>query len=719
MPSSKERPLATSFENPIRRVSIEGFRAFRDRQEFDLDASAVVLTGPNGTGKTSFLDALQWALLGRLERLEEFRARKSSEHVVNQYRKGERAVVELLLVVGGQSVQLRRVGDHASSSLELTLDNEDPLFGDAAESALQNRLLPDKGMSLDVALATSGLIQQDVMRASLEAKPSERYRHLSMVLGLSALEDYEDATKEAARQASETLKGARAERDGAQARLAERRVQLERLHDQQISRPGVESIREDIDTLTERLDGTAQINSADWGSPISVAVLAREVESLLRDFQSLIGERQVLDDARAALPAEPDPSDVLDCEAQLSDAGKLSQRLEQDVRIAVEALASAERTASDVARLAATAIPQLAESCPVCGQPIDPTRVAAELRARADGGPELSALRERVEAAGDSLRAARTTAAGIEGRLASLRVDLRAWADYRLRASNLEHLSQSVTAQERPVRLLPSLPRSDLTTVGLALEPLRLLAARLAELADLLATGSTGADLSRATAEADRAEVTLAQSSRRLEELASRAALLDQLARASLDARVEVTEKRFRAIQPLVADIFGRLDPHPAFKTLDFELDTYYRRGTTNPFVRDLVADVVADPLLVFSTSQSNIAALSYFLAMGWSAGDRSLPFVLLDDPLQSMDDVNVLGFADLCRHLRTRRQLVLSTHERRIAGLLERKLTPRGSGDRSIVLQFEAWDRSGPSVIARTVEPELVDEPLRVVRAG
>ena len=107
---------------------------------------------------------------------------------------------------------------------------------------------------------------------------------------------------------------------------------------------------------------------------------------------------------------------------------------------------------------------------------------------------------------------------------------------------------------------------------------------------------------------------------------------------------------------------------------------------------------VSADPLVIFSTSQANIAALSHFLAMGWSAGERSLPFVLLDDPVQSMDDVNVLGFADPSRHLRTSRQLIISTHERRFAGLLERKLAPRSATDATLVLEFLGWDRSGRS---------------------
>jgi hypothetical protein len=195
--------------------------------------------------------------------------------------------------------------------------------------------------------------------------------------------------------------------------------------------------------------------------------------------------------------------------------------------------------------------------------------------------------------------------------------------------------------------------------------------------------------------------------------------LAKNLADASIDARVEVTEQRFRAIQPLVADIFSRLDPHPAFKTIEFELDTYYRRGTTTPLVRDVVENVRADPLVIFSTSQANIAALSYFLAMGWTAGERSMPFVLLDDPLQSMDDVNVLGFSDLCRHLRADRQLLISTHERRLSGLLERKLAPRGEYGETLVLEFVGWDRSGPTVQRRVVEPQVLEPPIRLVQAA
>jgi predicted ATPase len=132
--------------------------------------------------------------------------------------------------------------------------------------------------------------------------------------------------------------------------------------------------------------------------------------------------------------------------------------------------------------------------------------------------------------------------------------------------------------------------------------------------------------------------------------------------------------------------------------------------------VRDVEEDLEADPMLVCSSSQANIVALSYFLALGWTSRKRTLPFLLMDGPLQSMDDVNVLGFADLCRFARRQRQLLISTHERRFAALLERQLASRRSGDGRRVLNFASWDRRGPQIDAQDVPAQLNVSELRLL---
>src|SRR3954447_13314887 len=120
-------------------VEIEGFRGFKDRQRVLLDASSVLIFGPNGTGKTSFFDAIQWLLLGSLQRLERWRVRKNDEHIVNRYRGSDPAIVEAELEIGGRRIRLRRQGRYDSGFLEWYSDDAS-LHGEDAERRLEAAL---------------------------------------------------------------------------------------------------------------------------------------------------------------------------------------------------------------------------------------------------------------------------------------------------------------------------------------------------------------------------------------------------------------------------------------------------------------------------------------------------------------------------------------------------------------------------------------------------
>jgi len=99
--------------------------------------------------------------------------------------------------------------------------------------------------------------------------------------------------------------------------------------------------------------------------------------------------------------------------------------------------------------------------------------------------------------------------------------------------------------------------------------------------------------------------------------------------------------------------IYTRFEPHPAFRVVDLTSSIAHGKGRLFPIVRDDVESKESDsPAAVLSSSQANALAVSAFLAL--NLGVRTLPadFVLLDDPLQSLDDVNLLSLADLLRRL-------------------------------------------------------------------
>ncbi|MDF1597516.1 MAG: AAA family ATPase [Acidimicrobiia bacterium] len=701
-------------------LAVESFRGFRDRREFDLDASTVVITGPNGTGKTSFFDAMQWVLLGSIERLEGLRARKNVEHVVSRYRPGGRARVELTLVFEGREITVARTGDYRDSTLEVRGANTKPLFGDAARDWLGECLVPTEPYSLAMALTTCGLLQQDVMRSVLEAKPADRYAHITTVLGLLGLEDYEDAVRVTAKEANDQNGNAQHDVERARGAVETASAILETLEQRALQRISVTVARSEIDRQVAEMPDSVSVTLPSALDLEAVSELARRCHELVDRFTGFVLAGTEIESDRNNLQPAVGDDQIRELQSGVDAASAALETELAEQEKALSLLTAAEQSSEEILRLAAAALPQLTSHCPVCGQSIDPDSVAERLRSIAGDSSTLIELRASVES-----RSAQVDAMTVERDKRQSELDKaqeinRQWEMLRRRHVRLaDELNESELVQGVPIAV------SLLTLESVVLDG-PAVTDSLARLGSALERYAEIAQESQSAGEIDRARAELASANQALDErtthgarLATRAARLKQLADATAKARVDVTKARFEAIEPLVSDIYSRLDPHPAFKMIGFEHDTYYGKGTSSPVVRDLVAGVDADPLIVFSASQANIAALSYFLAMSLGAGERALPFVLLDDPLQSMDDVNVLGFADLCRFVRSERQLMISTHDRRFANLLRRKLTPRTSQDRTIVYEFGGWDRSGPSVTIESLEDELQDSPLRLLASS
>ena len=118
----------------------------------------------------------------------------------------------------------------------------------------------------------------------------------------------------------------------------------------------------------------------------------------------------------------------------------------------------------------------------------------------------------------------------------------------------------------------------------------------------------------------------------------------------------------------------------------------------------------------MLSSSQLNVLAVAVFLSL--NLGTHSLPLrtAILDDPLQSLDDLNLLGLMDLLKRLREKRQLMVSTHDSRFASLLERKLRPISDSQRTVRVELSGWSSEGPVVDQFDVQPDLL--PIRMAAA-
>ena len=69
----------------LQRMSVGPFRGFAREEIFDLDSQLVLIYGPNGTGKSSFCEALEYALLGSVVESESKRFRDPREYLKNAH----------------------------------------------------------------------------------------------------------------------------------------------------------------------------------------------------------------------------------------------------------------------------------------------------------------------------------------------------------------------------------------------------------------------------------------------------------------------------------------------------------------------------------------------------------------------------------------------------------------------------------------------------------
>ena len=701
----------------LKRLTVEAFRGFRDRATFDLDASAILLQGSNGTGKTSLFDALQWVLIGSLKRLEPLRARKNTEHIVNVYRAADSAEVVLDVCTTGGEVTIRRRGNYRGNTLEVLRLDSEPLFGDEAEAWLSHQLVPDQTLPLATALHTFGLLQQDIMRSFLEAKSANRYAYISSILGLADLEWFEKdalaAFKEATRRRDIAHGRFNAARDALD--LASSGLETEIRKAATITSVSVAT--EDIAVIAQNAPRYIYIQLPDSPTVDNAVSLVRQSRGLSRNINRLADASLRLHQKRKDLLPLPSPDQMEKLTRLLNESEKALQQVQVEQRHYHERLDAAERSSAESERLAAVAVPLLSNRCPVCGQSIDQQALEARLRHTGKDTSRILELRASLMSVNDTLTKLTAHRQGLKVKLADA-INL---------ANEWKNLQEDQKRLQLDVATLENNMPSPFFGKGLAVVVLSGDASEVISFLDALAMAfERYADVVTTSLEASRVDQIrgrVAGATTALEEekvyydkAVLRNSRLKHLAEAATVAHVEVTRSRFEMIVPLVLDIFSRLDPHPTFKMIGFEHDVRFRRGESRPIVGDPDRGVQADPLMVFSASQANIAALSYFLAMGYAAGDSALPFVLLDDPLQSMDDVNVLGFAELCRFLRSNRQLILSTHDPRFANLLSRKLSPRMHEDRTILYSFDGWDRRGPWVEAEYVEYTPEGSRLRVL---
>lgn len=164
-----------------------------------------------------------------------------------------------------------------------------------------------------------------------------------------------------------------------------------------------------------------------------------------------------------------------------------------------------------------------------------------------------------------------------------------------------------------------------------------------------------------------------------------------RVVRAAEEARMTIVSRVFnKRLNSIWRDLFVRLAPTepfvPAFilpkgkrAPVSAELETVHRDGGS-----------YGRPGAMLSAGNLNTAGLTLFIALHLAVRPR-LPWLLLDDPVQSMDELHIAQFAGLLRTLAKahNRQLVVAVHERPLFDYLCLELGASFPGDKLITVEL------------------------------
>ncbi len=706
----------------IKSIELNGFRAFARAQSIDLDADAVIIVGANGQGKTSIFDGILWARTGDVARFDR-------SGLISKYSTSGQAHVAIeLRGSSDETYRLRRSLDAGKERLRLEVDGH-VVRDDAARARLMEAMWPEALLTADSSAALTGAItrsvylQQDLVREFIEAdSPQERFDAVSELIGVGRVTELQHELERAKTAWTRATNEQAKDIEIAERRVARLDSTLGSLSSRQIR--NVAKLNEVWDQWWEAgrhmgiVVEQVPLDSAEAPSALDSAI--KEMAGFRHTRERRVDfARELASDlkARATVPV-PDEREL----------GRKLRAAKDNVAMARKRLSDAEERAAvrrqaqvvqhekteELRTFAQLALRHLEDRCPVCAQEYDKaqtrlrlevlatsadnydvadeqeddfTRLAADLAKR---GREETRCQKSLQEAEQMARELRVWSKDRRRRLAELDLDpgLEAEADDKIRElidQLRDMIGASASHQEKGERLALSLTRA--------------------------AEQSRRQELDR-EATASREEVTqlraIIGSRTRTGDLAG------EIIEALRDASSDVVSRDLKRIEPLLSRIYARIDPHPAFRSVEFLTKREYGRGRMSTVIGDPIENIsIASPETVLSSSQMNALAVAVFLTLNLGVARLPLETAMLDDPLQSLDDVNLLGLVDLLRRSKDVRQLIVSTHDARFGKLLARKLRPISKSQRISLIELEGWAREGPLVRQTDIPADVT--PLRI----
>lgn len=325
---------------------------WKGREEIELSFGKGVnfITGPNGIGKTSILDAICYAFLGTIEFMGSYRGIKYGD-LVRDPNKDSEICLSFSVLDGKRYEITRRIG----TSRRAAMKAEGKTIATSWQ-AVTNKVL-ELYKASDVFLGRYVFLTEGETYEYINRPPGEGLaKHIESVLGIDSMENLESVFNTLYRKYTDMSKHLRAEITGAQIATRDDKIALDQLIKE------IQSLADEQRTVSNEIPR-----------------LSKEHDALLSEVESLQNARaeitEIMDEWRkhfAPLPDKQDPIQVLkDTHEQIENEHKTlaARRYQLSTEIGkLSALIQSQRGIIDMLQhLSETGEERI---CPVCKRPL-------------------------------------------------------------------------------------------------------------------------------------------------------------------------------------------------------------------------------------------------------------------------------------------------------------------------------------------------------------
>jgi chromosome segregation protein len=635
-------------------VEIEGFRGFRQRVRFEIPSGFLVIAGRNGVGKSTFLDAIDFALTGSINKYDVEKAKGGGlqEHIWwlgEEHAEKHYVSVGFIDDLGNHFVVTRFRDNHNVEGLTEVL------------SHLYDRQVSDVHNADGIALMDTTLIRDEIISASsLDLPGHQRFNTVKAAIGSIIGPDYAERTGKILTEAKGFLteeqnkfKSQQVELGRLLAQLTEARTEASQSKD----------VAEALKLVTEAVP-----NSGDKTSAAGARGMVADRRAALSSFNRARARSAELSTQRVRVRSDAFTREVTAAEAQLQQAENLRNANLQRVGLAQRLVDAEEESDVQGVHFAAllehgSALGLQAGHCPLC----DAVRTDAQFIVALNAiRTNLAGRAERLSAVNEALRNAQAELGSDQTKLA-----------------NATEYLDSLRAELAAVDAADTALREDYNDAGFAdvpIDDLKLAETRAAseqqrivslERAALIIGASTAVErvsslegqIARRREQIDRILVVISDAENAVE-------LARQIDSAARSLSNEILVEQFETVMPLLKELYQRLRPHADWDEIDADFGGKVR-GSLNFSVGE-----GRNPQFLFSSGQRRAAGLAFLLAVHLSRPWCRWQSLLLDDPVQHVDDYRALNLVEVLAAIRrSGRQLVVAVEDAALADVLCRRL--------------------------------------------